>query len=240
MKYRIGIVDDEKLVCSELERMILQYSKLRDTNFDCEFWTDSNSFVHDLSKGYVPDIIFLDIAMPKRDGIEIGKYIRETLNNQQMQIIYISSETSYAMELFNMHPYDFLIKPINYEKVAIELDKLLRLFGKNSRLYRICYKGEEWCVPWDNIVFIESDNKHLKVNMQDGEIITFVGKLKNETDRMPSYFIRINQSYAVNLKYVKRFKRNEIEIEKGRKFLVSSPYRAALKERIIEFIEGMG
>ncbi len=58
-------------------------------------------------------LIFLDIEMQYVNGIEAGKIIREKMKDELTKIVYISGSDNYAMELFQVRPLDFLIKPIS-------------------------------------------------------------------------------------------------------------------------------
>ncbi len=78
------------------------------------------------------DLLFLDIELPQINGVAVGRYIRETIKNEIIQIAYISSKQKYAMELFEMHPINYLVKPLTYEKIAKVIDKFLLI---NKRLY---------------------------------------------------------------------------------------------------------
>ena len=64
-------------------------------------------------------MLFLDIELITTDGIQVGKFIREELKNLETTIIYISSKSSYAMQLFQVQPLGFLIKPLEVEKSKI-------------------------------------------------------------------------------------------------------------------------
>lgn len=58
-------------------------------------------------------MIFLDIMMPVKSGVEVGKIIRNDLKDNITQIVFISSENKYAMDLFEIRPMNFLIKPFD-------------------------------------------------------------------------------------------------------------------------------
>ena len=72
-------------------------------------------------------MLFLDIELPKMNGVAVGQYIRETLKNETIQIAYISSKQEYAMELFEMRPINFLVKPLYEKKIENVIDKFLQL-----------------------------------------------------------------------------------------------------------------
>ena len=113
MIYRIGICDDEQLTCSELENYINEIFECKDDEAEIYVWNSGEALKKDISNGVKIDILFLDIELPDSNGIELGKYIRNYMKNMSMNIVYISSMTEYAMELFKIHPYDFVVKPFD-------------------------------------------------------------------------------------------------------------------------------
>ena len=117
MIYQIGICDDENSTCSELESIIMDYFKIAGLNVQLNIWNCAEDFMRDVPAKVDVDILFLDIEMPDYNGIYVGEYIRNDINNDTMHIIYVSSKTNYAMELFKIHPYDFIIKPIDKDAI---------------------------------------------------------------------------------------------------------------------------
>ena len=71
---------------------------------------DGESLCEYLKSSSSVDLLFLDIELPKCNGVEVGKYIREKLENEETEIIYISSKTNYAMKLFLMQTDGFSCK----------------------------------------------------------------------------------------------------------------------------------
>ena len=74
------------------------------------------------------------------NGVEIGKYIRKKLENNVAQIVYISSKKSYAMELFENRPFDFLIKPLTEEAIKKVLNNLFKCIWRQRIVFYISKK----------------------------------------------------------------------------------------------------
>ena len=81
------------------------------------------------------DIVFLDIELPKVSGIGVGRYIREVLKNEIVQIAYISAKEGYAMELFEFRPINFLVKPLEKEKVAKVIEKYFIITEQDNHVF---------------------------------------------------------------------------------------------------------
>ena len=103
MEIQIAICDDEDKICLQLKDILGSISDEKSVEFIIQIFQCGEDLCKSLKdKDY--DLIFLDIELPKINGIEVGKYIREKLNNEIVQIAYISAKTEYAMELFDYRP----------------------------------------------------------------------------------------------------------------------------------------
>jgi DNA-binding LytR/AlgR family response regulator len=240
MYFTIGICDDEKTVCSQMEQMILGYFERHCIQGECLVWYDGESLISDLKKGIIPTILFLDIELSRANGVEVGKFIRESLKNEQLQIIYISSKTNYAMELFQVHPYDFLIKPMTESRVYATLDKLVDFCSDGTEKYTYGKRGMTGFVPFGDILYLESKDKHLEIHLCSGNLISFRGKLKNEIEKMPEYFMRIGQSYVINIRYISAYRIREVVMMDQRTISITSPYREEAKKKIMNYLEMWG
>ena len=132
--YRIGICDDDKILCSALEEQIYELSKELAIKIEIDVWYSGESIENDLKKGIELDLLFLDIELVQNNGIAVGNFIRNELEDMQTHIVYISSKESYAMQLFKVQPLDFLIKPVPVEQikeiVIVKKDGEEEFYGK--------------------------------------------------------------------------------------------------------------
>lgn len=97
----IAICDDNIHICSEIENILLKYQKINYLKFNIDVFSDGKNFIKHLDLGNKYQILFLDIEIGNITGVDIGKYIRQNLNNREIKIIYVSSFEKYAMELFD-------------------------------------------------------------------------------------------------------------------------------------------
>lgn len=87
--YRVGICDDDKVLCSLLEEQIQGLSAEFSVKFEIEVWYSGESLESDLKKGVGMDILFLDIELLQKNGIEIGAFIRDEMEDTDTHIVYI-------------------------------------------------------------------------------------------------------------------------------------------------------
>ena len=115
---RIAICDDVKELIDNLNKILQKIAIKCNETIMIDGYCEPEKLVDALKNNERYDMIFLDIQMPDMNGVEIGKFIRNSLDDNTTQIIYISGESRYAMELFDIRPLNFIIKP--FDAVQIE------------------------------------------------------------------------------------------------------------------------
>ena len=236
--YKIGICDDDKILCSVLEEQIYELSKEIEIKFDVEVWYSGESIQNDLKKGIELDLLFLDIELVRKNGIAVGTFIRGEMENMQTHIVYISSKESYAMQLFKVQPLDFLIKPVSDENIR---EVLIRSVKQKSSadIYFEYQKGNSvFRVPVRNIAYFMSEDKKIIIVKKDEKgkysLEEFYGKLKNIAETLPADFLMIHQSYIINHAYVSEYSYEMVKMANGENLNISKPYRKATRSKVIQ------
>ncbi len=234
--YRIGICDDDKILCSLLEEQLQKLSADMLVKFEIEVWYSGESLECDLKKGTELDILFLDIELLQKNGIEIGAFIRDEMGDTDTHIVYISSKQGYAMELFKMQPLEFLVKPISVARLKEVLERSMKRkkyaescfeYQKGSQIFRILVK---------EIVYFMSMDKKILMIKKDGQE-EFYGKLKNVMGQLPADFLMIHQSYVIHQEYVSEYSYESIKMMNGDVLSVSKPYRKVVRARIKQYLK---
>lgn len=153
--FKIAICDDDPFFCSQLESMILD--DFNDS--DIEVFESGERLCASIENGDIYDLIFLDIEIPGIDGVETGLRIRNDLQNEIMQIVYISSKEDYYKLLFEVRPNNFLLKPVAPKSVANEIEKAKRLSNKFNQTFVYKKSYDTYKIPLKDIVYFESRNK---------------------------------------------------------------------------------
>jgi DNA-binding LytR/AlgR family response regulator len=226
----IAICDDENAICNQLENIILDISPKYNMKIEIDiFYTAENLYKNLLNKNKY-DLIFLDIELKYMSGVQLGKKIREDINDQITQIIYISSKTSYAMELFSIRPLDFLIKPISTKKVDKTFSTAMKLIKNKNNFFN--YQKEKEChrIPITDILYFESNNRQINIYTLNGKY-SFYGTLKEIFNRLNDYgFVFIHRSYLININHVKIFKYNKVTLTDNTILNITQTFRKNLRE----------
>lgn len=237
-KYTIGICDDDKAFCTQLENYIELFFKEQSLSVEIYVWYDGESLIADIPKIKPLQILFLDIELRSMTGVEVGHFIREGINDFLLQIIYISSKTVYALKLFETHPFDFIVKPIDYKYLKKILNAIILANGKNIRCYCFKFCGTTFRIPYGEIEYIESNNKHLLLKTTDGKEYKFIGRLKNEKKFFVDGFMSTSKSCIVNIKHITIYRSDYVKLNNGEIKNISKSCRKEARMRFQEYIEG--
>ena len=242
MTLLVAICDDEKRICAELERALLNMFVTCNIKNEIDVYHTGEELCTRMGKGAHYDLIFLDIEFAKSaiDGVEVGRLIREAYCNDLASIVYISWEMKYSMQLFDIRPLNFLIKPLDYAKVEQVVETYLRVAG--LRVGEFSYKvgHNTHKVQIKDIVYLQSDRRKLILHLADGRKEEFYGTLKEVyQEQLQRFdFILIHASFVVNYDYIAVAKYEEMVLIDGIASLpISQPKRKDVKETYYEIME---
>lgn len=236
---KIAICDDDNTLCSHLEKLLEELLEEYSEKYEIEiFYTGTRLCTELESQTY--DIIFLDIEMPEINGIEVGKYIREQLHNETLQIAYISSLESYAMKLFEFRPINFLVKPLGKSDVKKILDKYFLITNRNYNIFTYSKNIDYYKVPLSKIMYFESSKRKIRLvatNFTDefyGTTEEIYKKVKHHS------FLFIHKSVIVNYFFIKKITYEHVElmdntilpISRSRQKEIRSMYMQLRKEEL--------
>lgn len=231
------IIDDEFNASEFLEKMLKRYfpNKFHICK-TCENIDDAVKAVEE----HQPDLVFLDIQMPNKNGFELFKEIKEI----NFEVIFTTAHSEYAIDAIKRSALDYLLKPINYidllgavnrfeqKNKKENQEKQLNILIENIDSGDTAHKkiaiatetGFEF-VKFNTIIYLEAQNNYTKFNLTNGSSITTSKTLKHFEEILPSeLFFRIHKSYLVNMNFIKRFTKGDeqfVELITGQQLPVS-------------------
>ena len=158
----IAICDDDIQLCNQLEDYIRKWRK-EGRKLEAEVFNTGKEFEKALKERYF-DLIFLDIIMKDCSGIELGRFIREELNNDSSMIVYMSGYgDEYALELFQFQPFHFLKKPFKIEEFQAIFCKACEKIQGDTGIFEFKSNRTVYRVPLKDIHYFEGDNRRVKI-----------------------------------------------------------------------------
>ena len=197
---RAMIVDDEAPARSEL-KYLLEESGRVDLIVEA---TSAREAVEKLMEVRV-DVMFLDISMPKTNGMQLAEALHKLKNPPQ--VVFVTAYSEYALDAFGVDATDYLMKPVETDRLAQALDKIvehikpLNLPVSVERI-PVVKSGSKVLVPIDQIRFIEAKDDYSCIYTESDRFLSTISLQKLEERLVGHGFFRIHRSYIVNLEYV--------------------------------------
>lgn len=230
---RMCIYDDDIEFSLLFEKLLYRYAEENDKEIDVEIFQGGENAAFQIAQNEY-DILFLDIDLRDVKGFEIGKQIRDELKNNKIQIVYISGDTSYAMELFKTRPFDFVVKPVDKKKLFKMLDTYFSIFsGKNKYLHYRWLK-QDHIIKQDNIIYLQSIGRKVVAKTFDGDV-EFYDKLSKVIDKLyDNKFCRVHKSFVINSIYVDVFKSDKVIMCDSAQIPISKSYKKSFREWLVK------
>jgi len=235
---KVLIVDDEPLARENL-RILLQEANDIEIVGECANAVEAIGAVHKLR----PDVLFLDIQMPRISGLEmVGMLDPE----HRPYIVFLTAFDEYAVKAFEEHAFDYLLKPIETQRLSKTLARLrqertvqdVSLLPENQEVLKfIPCTGHSriWLLQMSEVAFVSSRMSGVYVTSSDGQEGFTELTLRTLESRTP--LLRCHRQYLVNMAHLKEIKledngQAELLLRNGQTVPVSRRYLKNLKEAL--------
>ena len=228
---RAAICDDENNVCSVIEKMLSKAAFELNFQIQTDVYYTGERLCERLEAGEYYDIIFLDIELECKNGVEVGHFIRSKLVNDTVQIAYVSGKIHYAMELFKISPIDFLVKPIEYGQLYDVMSKLLRIKKIYADVFSYKVGHDTYNEKIQNILYFESKDRKVRIFTLNNKTDEFYGSLDDIYQQLKDFgFVSIHRSYLINYNNVESFKYESVTMLNGKELQISQSKRKYLRD----------
>jgi len=198
---------------------------------------------------FKPDLVFLDIQMPKLTGFEMLEIIDELPH-----IIFTTAFEEYALKAFEKNAVDYLLKPISEDRFNQAIQKFYSLYNTQQKqesinalkqdleeetLERIVVKNgtQIKLIPVQQIIFLEAYDDYVKIHTKDGMYLKNKTMSSFEKQLDPKQFVRVHRSYIIKVDQLSKIEPMEKDSYKaillnGEKVSISKSGYARLKQTI--------
>ncbi|MEY3399312.1 MAG: hypothetical protein RL220_1906 [Bacteroidota bacterium] len=206
---RTLIVDDERLARKELAGLLKNFPEIEIIG-ECA----NSDEALDAISNQRPELVFLDIQMPGRNGFEMLEEL-----DYVPRIIFVTAFDEYALKAFEVNALDYLLKPVEEDRLAEAIQKVMNLrqqnlaegsgafhdfsgqrLGQNDQIF--LKDGEKcWFVSLNEVRLFESEGNYVRVFFQQYKPL-ILKSLNNLEDKLDQTFFRVNRKHIVNLRWV--------------------------------------
>jgi len=162
----------------------------------------------ELIEDYKPDVVFLDINMPRINGFEL----LESLEFRNFKLVFTTAYQEYAIKAIKQKAMDYLLKPIHIEELKTCVDNLLRAFGnkateksQHGKIIELSVKNGIIFIKPEEIIRLEADRSYTVFHLLNNVKHVASKSLKEyEALLNPDQFYRCHPSHLINLRLVSR------------------------------------
>jgi two-component system, LytTR family, response regulator len=202
------VIDDERLARNELRRLLAVHT-------DIEIIGEAVDVEDALKKieALKPELIFLDVQMPGADGFNL----LEQLEPPMPLVIFTTAYDEFAVKAFEFNALDYLLKPVDPNRLVAALEKLRSRGGStsvpgelNAATHRLSLEDKVfvregdrcWFVPVKNIRLLESEGNYTRLHFDDQKPQLFRSLTAMEDRLDTRHFFRANRKQVINLAWV--------------------------------------
>lgn len=219
-KLKAILVDDELSSLQNLKQKLIEFCP--DVQITATAQTPEEAIL--LIQQHRPDVIFLDIEMPRMNGFRM----LDELGDYDFEIIFTTAYNHYAVDAIRISAFDYLMKPVSIGELQSAVSRLAeQRWGKTKDKLDILKnslsisktqeekiaiptgEGLEF-IPIKTIMHIESSSNYCKLFFTNGKSLLVTKLLKDFEDMLTPYnFFRVHNSHLINLSYIKKYIRGE-------------------------------
>jgi len=235
MKLNCIAVDDEPLPLGLIKSFIQQTPFLNLIGW----YSNGGEALHYLKTQRV-DVMFLDIKMPKLNGIDLAKILYQNDQQHSTRVIFTTAHDRFAIESYRVDALDYLLKPFGYTDFLRSANKAL-LYYEQRRIHQSPEKDEETIfvrvghqhvrIACDEILYIEGLKDYVIIHLivPSKPVIT-LATLKSLEQKLSSInFIRVQRSYIVALDKIRAVSKTSLWIA-DKEISVGENYKAVVQE----------
>lgn len=233
---RIAICDDEKIYCESIKKVISAYCTEKNIEFQIELFSSGNDFVALEASMNQFDIVYLDINMKGLDGIKTAETIRFWCKD--IFIVFITAFINYTLDGYKVEAIRYILKNNKLkENIRESLDAVLEKKQFSTHIYEFTFKEGVRKISSEQLVLVESNLHVLQFQVfsqMQVKTYTMTAKLSDIQEQLTDdIFVRIHQSYLVNLKYVKNVSNYQVILWNQDILPVSRSRYKDVKERFL-------
>lgn len=233
-KIRAILVDDEESARDVLQNLLARFCPEVELICKCE---NIPQAVEEIKK-HQPDLVFLDIEMPKYAGYEIVKFF----DGINFEMIFVTAYDNYAMRAFEVAAVDYLLKPIDIERLKKSVARVQKKVNESDNIQKlnllsqtlesksitnilVSDKGQQYIIPIESIIAIEAQESYCQIYTSSKKYLVSKNLKHFESllETLPE-FIRVHKSWVINKNHIVNYSKSDLTI------LLNSSIKAKLSK----------
>ncbi|MDQ7948946.1 MAG: LytTR family DNA-binding domain-containing protein [Pedobacter sp.] len=231
--FKCIIIDDDQHAISSLEKYIEAYPVLELVGS----YTDPLLALNTISRSEPVDLILLDIDMPKINGLELSREIR----NKTDKLVFTTSHVKYGYEAFKVNADDYLLKPFTQGEFMIAMSKIFADKNDSKQEFFFVKNKEDnhkmVNIKFKDVVAVESKLNYVLIHTTTKQVLTYMSL--NEISKMLSRhtdFVQFHRSFIISHPHIDYFDGKGIRMDNGLELTVGQYYRKSYNDFIAKHL----
>lgn len=236
--FRIAICDDERQFRKRIHDILIEYMNENDILYEIDEFESGKDFISlgiNLAKY---DIVFLDVNMDELDGMETAQKIRKVSND--VFIVFVTAFITCAPQGYSVGAIRYILKNnVNFQELIFEcMDAISLNMNYVAQKKKFNFNEGAKVVALERLLYIESRLHKLEFYIMEDKLkkYSIYGKLDElEKELQGNDFIRIHQSYLVNMKHIEKVSRYEALLNNGIKLEIQKARYKFVEETFVSY-----
>lgn len=173
------------------------------------------------------DLIFLDINMPDISGLEFSKAVQ----NRNVQVIFTTAHSEYAIKSYELDALDYLLKPIEFTRFHKAVIKAIKNSEQSAKYFFVNTGREQTKICYDDILFVEGDGNYITYHLYNTEVMVR-STIKEAISVLSALdFVQVHRSYIVAMSHIDKIQDNHVHINDS-KISIGPNFKEALMSKV--------
>lgn len=231
---QIAIIEDQEQERSRIRSCLHMLEEQEGLQLAISEFSSGDAFLRSEESAF--DIVLMDIEMPGRDGLETARILRQS--DPLVIIIFITNLAQYAVKGYEVEALDFIIKPVNHHSFLLKMQRAIARTAKRADDYvPIRRERETSYIRASSVRYLEVSGHYVIYHTTTGDIKEYTTLKEAERKLKQPFFVRCNQCYLVNLRYVTAVRKNMVLLDAD-ELMISRPQKKNFLLALSEFLGG--
>ena len=231
--FKIAICDDEDTFICQLKDQLNQYAAETYKEFCFFTYHDGSELLQDYRPDY--DLIFMDIKMEQVNGLKTAGEIRKM--DGTVGLIFLTSLRQYVWKGYEYRAVNYLLKPIKYGVLKMELDRYFEHYqGKDEPYFSFSNDNGKYKVLYKNLRYAETEKRNVMLHFEDNKQVIYKNMKEISALLCPQpQFARGHQRFVVNMSCIKGMEGMEVILTTGEHIPISQPKRKEFMKKLTDY-----
>lgn len=227
----ITICDDEEIIAQKMKQIIKREAKKLNVPIVIEMYANGGEFLSQYQMKE-KELIFMDIDMPIKSGIEVIRQLEKAERNRN--VVLITSYDNLALESLSCAPFQIIRKMSMDSDIPLAIERYLKEWERQRPVLEFKGKGRAYRLESGDILYMEKYKHYVIVHQKKGEDIKIRGNMQDlESELSARGFVRVHTGYLVNLQHCYSLEEKEVVLREGLRIPISRSRKKLVREQFM-------